>query len=237
MPATIAVDPSTPARVTKSGTASAVSTSAAFDPPASLLLFCGSGDLFGHSFTVSNSGTALTWTDIGIRNTGDSGGLNGTAQMAYAVLDTERVGMTVTATYSTANDTSFKLYVISGFDTDDPIGGQTEFSNTTTVVNTAVYATYPAQVAGSLAFIVLNDYNATGVMTSSDTTLDSGHISSQISFGSGYKSVGAVDEGVTHIITAGGNNPLLNWVAAEIRTQTATIGDESRVPVATIQIP
>jgi hypothetical protein len=218
-------------------TTSDVSTTAAFNPPdSSILLFCGSGDGVGQSYTsITNNGAALTWTEIGLRNTLDASGNNGTAHMLYAVLDTGRTGMTVTATYSMVNDNSYKLYVITGADMADPIGGEAEFSNFITTMDTAYYATYAAEEAQSLGFIVLVDYNAKGDFSSTDTTLDTGTVSSQISYAAGYKPILTVGENVNHRIAGGGNTPLINWVAAEVRV-AGNPGDSFRL-VQGIQIP
>jgi hypothetical protein len=228
------VDASTPSRVDKSGTASAVSTTAAFNPPdSSILLFCGSGDGTGQSFAVSNNSTALTWVEVGLRNTGDAGGSNGTAHMFYAVLATGRTGMTVTGTYSQANDTSFKLYVITGADTGTPIGGQAEGSNNATSTTTTAYT---SQVAGSLGFVVCNDFNAVGPPTSSDTTLDAGDIPTQISYAAGYKAISSAAASVTHTITSPAS-ALLNWVTAEVRATSVPAGPAPRVPIQTFRFP
>lgn len=229
------IDASSPARVDKAGGASAVSTTTSFDPPSnSVLLFCGSGDGVGQSFTISNSDAALTWVDIGLRNTGDSGGFNGTAHMLYAVLDAGRTGMTVTATYSTSDDTSFKLYVVTGADTADPIGGTAEGSHFSTDVTTAAYT---SEVAGSLGFIVTNDYNASGTPTSSDTTLDAGTFATQISYAAGYKPIASAGDSVTHSITIP-QVPLMNWVAAEVRAGSVSPPTVTlRVPIQTMQFP
>jgi hypothetical protein len=204
----VTIDASTPARVT----GQQVVTTATFDPPAGVLVFCASGDDITRTWTVTNNGTALTWTTIANRNSGDSGGVNGNVQASYAVLPSARTGMTVTGTYSVVNDSSVKVYVVTGADTASPIGAGAEGSNSATPITTTAYT---SQAAG-LSFVAYNDYNATGAPTSSDTTLDANTVAGQISFASGYKTIGSVGASVTHNIQAPAA-PLANWVSFEIK--------------------
>jgi hypothetical protein len=210
----LAVDASTPTRVTGVGTAGLNGTTASFNPPAATLIACCSGDgTAAWSFTISNNGAALTWNTIALRNNADTGGLSGVTQAFWADLPTARTGMTVTYTYATNNDSSMKLYVVTGTDTATPTGGVTEGSSSTANTTTTAYT---STAANSLSFVVFNDFNAAAFTASSDSTMDTGTISGQITFGSGYKSVVASGSSVTHNIQMAAT-PALNWVAFEIK--------------------
>jgi hypothetical protein len=210
----LAVDASSPTRVTGIGTAGLNGTTATFDPPASTLVACCSGDgTSAWSFTMSNNGAALTWNSIGLRNNADTGGQSGVAQALWADLPAARTGMTVTYTYGTNNDSSMKLYVVTGVDAVTAIGGNTEGSSTTATTATTAYT---SQVASSLGFVVFNDFNANTFTASSDTTMDTGTIAGQITYGSGYKSLGAAGSSVTHNLQLAGASTT-NYVVFEIR--------------------
>lgn len=231
----IAIDGSTPLRVTGTGAAGLTQTTAAFNPPASILLACLSGDgPTSNSFTMSNNGAALTWTQIALRNSADASSQSGVAQGSYAVLTAGRTGMTVTYTFGEANDTSMKLYVVTGFDTATPIGGSAEGSATVTNITTA---SYTSQVAGSYGFVVFNDFNAGAFTSSSDSTMDTGTISTQITYGAGYKTIPSAGASVTHNIQLGGT-PVVNYVLFEVRPDpTPPVVDDLRLPVQTLRFP
>jgi hypothetical protein len=216
----LAVDASSPARVDKPGTGSAVATTAAFDPPAGVLVACCSGDGDAQSFTMTNNGSALTWVEIGLRNSADPGGLSSAAQAFYAVLSAGRTGTTVTATYTQANDTSFKVYVVTGADAADPLGGVAEGSTTTQNFTTTAFT---AESASSLGFIVLCDFDALGSATATSTTMDASTISGQISSASGYKTLGAAGSSSSFDVTAGGAAPTVNYVTFEIEPAGASL--------------
>lgn len=230
----LTVDASTPARVDKAGTGSAVSTTATFDPPAALLVACCSGDGSAQTFTMTNNGTGLTWTEIRLRNSADPGGESSTAQAFQAVLTAARTGMTVTATYTQANDTSFKVYVITGADAADPVGGTAEGSTIGSPFTTASFTT---ESGSSLGFIVLCDFDALGVISATGTTMDTSTITGQITAASGYKTLGAAGFSASFDVTAGGAAPTLNYVTFEIEpaggaadrtaTDTAIVSDSA----------
>jgi hypothetical protein len=208
----LAVDASTPARVDKPGTGATAATTATFDPPAGLLVVCCAGDGTAQTFTITNNGSALTWTEIGLRNSSDVGGQSSTAQAFYSVLTAGRTGMTVTATYTQANDTSFKVYVLTGADAADPLGGTSEGSTTSASFTTASFTT---ESANSLGFVALCDFDATGSASATGTTMDAGTIAGQISFASGYKTLGSAGSSASFDVTMPGA-PTLNYVTFEI---------------------
>lgn len=236
----LAVDGSSPVRTVKAGTASAVATSAAFDPPANaIIVVCCSGDApTAQSWTITNNGAALTWIEAGRRSPGDPGATNSNSQAFYAILGAARTGMTITATYTQANDTSFKIYVVTGANQTDPLGGGTEGSSTTASFSTTAYT---SEADGSLGFVVFTDYNATTFNGSSDTTFDAGVISGQISYGSGYEPIPAAGSSITHNIQMSGA-PMLNWCSFEILPESGGGGEppgpsELMIPVQIIRVP
>jgi hypothetical protein len=210
----LAIDASTPSRVTGTGATGLTGTTAAFNPPASALVACCSGDgAPANTFSMTNNGAALTWAEIATRNSGDTGGSSGVAAAFYALLGASRTAMTVTYNYSSSNDSSMKLYVVTGADTSTPLGANTEGSSSSATTTTTAYT---STAANSFSFVVFNDFNAVAYSGSSDTTMDTGIIAGQISFGSGYKSLGAAGSSVTHNIQMA-SAPILNWVAFEIK--------------------
>lgn len=211
MPA--AVDSSSPARVTNTGTTGVVTT-AAFSPPACILVVV-TGKDSGTNVTITNTGPALTWLDIGNRDVGDTGGNRGGVNADYAILSAPATDMTVTATLGDTQQLSAKVYVITDADTADPIGGYAEGSNVLASFTTDAFTT---EVANSLGFFGLNDWTPRGTVSSSDTTFDGYLTSGQQGGGSGYKTLGAAATSATfNVSIAGTSAPENNWLSFEVR--------------------
>lgn len=228
----LVVDASTPARVNKPS-GGPTSVTASFNPPTdSVLVFCGSGDGETNSFTVSNNDATLEWARIAIRNATE--GINGCVDMQYTALNAARTGMTVTADFTDGNDTSFKVYVLTGADLSDILGGFNEGSTQVASVNTAAYT---SEAADSLSVMVFNDYNANTSPTSSDSTIETGGVSGQITSGSAYKTIDASGMSVTHQLTVGGTPTNINYITAEFRVTPTVPPVLIRVPVDGFQIP
>lgn len=140
----IAVDASSPARVT----AAAVSAVTASFTPAnnSLIVVCVSatgGSQANPTIAITNSGTALTWVTINRATRTTTGGTtsnDGCAYAAYAVC-TSHAAMTVTATQTTGSTpTSIKAYVLTGVDLVNPMGAASiiGISTANTLTTTAI---------------------------------------------------------------------------------------------------
>jgi len=211
----IAIHKSSPPRVTVND---ALVTTAAFDPPACVLVAAVCGDAPSGvvpAITMSNNGTALTWTQINVRTVADTGGLEGIATLFAVVLSSARTGMTVTATNTISNDLTLKLYCVTGADMTSPVGASTEGSGT---ANNLTTGTFNAASDGSLGFVAANDWDANGVLTSTDTVVDTYHVAGQASGASGYKFVDPVGYPAAFNLDAAGTaNALWNWVSAEIK--------------------
>lgn len=213
----LAIDQVSPPRVQGSDPI----TTAQFNPPDnSLLLVMISSDaaLGGDpAVSISNNGAALTWTEIQARSIADSGGLDGEASAYYTLLPTGRTGMSVTATITNqAQSLSMKVYVITGHDTTAPIGASGEGSSATNNITPTIYT---ATTANSLGFAVANDWNASGLPTSTDEE-DVFHIPGLISGLSAYKATPSATVGapVTMNFDASGTGALKwNWVGFEVK--------------------
>lgn len=211
------VHPSTPPRV--SGTDPV--TTAAFNPPDnSLLLALVSSDAGSNNdpdVSITNNGTALTWTMIGERSKNDAGANDGEASAFYALLPAGRTGMTVSATVTDQNPSlSLKVYVVTGHNAATPIGATGEGSSTTNDLTPTIYTSaYP----NSLGFGVANDWNATGLPSSTDEE-DAFHMGGLISGLSAYKAATTSAAGTPVTMNFDGFGSAAtqwNWVGFEVR--------------------
>src|SRR6476619_5581629 len=128
----LAVDGSSPARATGALTDGTLTISTAtFNPPAAVLVATvqANARATGTTFAITNNGIALPWALVSQRSADVGGGLRGYAGIFVAVLPVARTGMTVTATATpsgastTGNSPSLKVYVVTGADTTQPVGG------------------------------------------------------------------------------------------------------------------
>lgn len=211
----INLDASTPARA-NGGFFGSSTTTAAFNPPASVLVAtiasngnAGSGTTFG----ITNNGVGLAWFLIALRNKSDSGGLDGGAAAYYAILDAPRTGMTVTGSTSYL-EPSLKVYVLSGVDTASVIGGTAEGSSSSTSSFTTGNFTIARD--GSLGFVSASQFAKQAGPTSSDLTTD---VRNGTSMGamSGYKALGAAAGSANFNINPGSGSSTIDWVSFEIK--------------------
>ncbi len=225
----IAVDASTPARATGSSAYGTTAvTTASFSPPAGLLVVAvgsnsrGGAAGTGVSGAITNNGAALTWTMVAERSRSDASSDNGYAGLFVAVLDASRVGMTLTLTL-TASDgiannvgaPTIKPYVLTGAATTNVIGGSAEGSS---VDNNLTTTAFTIGAAESFGFVAATDWNALGVPTSTDSTLDTFTVGVAISGASGYKTLGAAGGTATFNVDAPGTGAARwNWVSAEVK--------------------
>lgn len=169
----VVVDGSTQAAFAWSTANDGLITSAAFSPPASSLLLVSflddSSDL-NASATITNTGTALTWTSAVVANKGNSGGTEGAVVFFWALNTNAQTNMTVTCTsVSVAGsfDRQVCVAVLTGHDPANPIGvsGVGSFTTTTKAVS------YTASAAGSLGFVgALDVNNVSSFAAGSNTT-------------------------------------------------------------------
>lgn len=210
----IAVDASSPA-LAKSSSAGAVTAS--FTPPANSLLVAACWSSFSGNaltYTVTDS-QGLTWTNINIHNTSDSGGQQGVAALYWAVA-VSSVSMTVTSTISAGNFPTGKVYVITGADNASPVGGQNEASNTSTSFTTTGYT---IARDGSLGLVCMSNTTGGATIASSDHTYVTDATTGHNGL-AGYKALGAAGGSATAAITVTGS-PANNWVTAEIQAPVA----------------
>lgn len=214
----VEVDSSTPARVTNAGTSGTITT-VAFSPPAAVLVVYTGRDT-NVDTVISNTGPTLTWEPIGQRDSDDVGGRSGGVDAHYAVLSAPATGMTVTTTIAAAQQLSAQVYVLTGVDTADPIGGYAEGSNPVAAFTTDAFTT---ELADSLGIFGLNDWTPRGAVTSDDTTFSAYLTAGQQGGGSGYKTLGAAGSSATfNVSIAGTATPDNNWLSFEVRGAATT---------------
>lgn len=217
----IAVDASTPARANGSAFGGSVTT-ATFNPPASVLVatVASNGNPgSGTTFSVSNNSTGLIWNLIALRNRSDSGGLDGGVAAYYAVLAAPRTGMTVTGGTSYF-EPSLKVYVLTGVDAADVLGGSTEGSSSSTSSFTT--GSFTIVRTGSLGFVACSQFENVGAPTSSDTTFDN-RDGLSMGAGTGYKALGAAAGSASFNLNGNGSPSSIDWVSFEIKASLATV--------------
>lgn len=150
----LAIDSSTPAIV---GTGSGTSvTTASFTPPDSTLLVACIARFATSTVTMSNSGTALTWTLKAD---------NSNSRVYTAPLTTSQ-SMTVTFSQVSSTALGMKVYAVTGADLTTPIGATgtgTSTSDPSTVTG------YSSTIANSLGIASVAYLDSPGSFTSSDT--------------------------------------------------------------------
>lgn len=178
----------------------------------------------GETFTLSNSGVALSWQLAVKRSNQDRGAAAAGAAIYVAQVDTTRTGMTVGLSVSAAAGTVdtpvLSVYVVPGVDVADMIGAVGGgFSTTNSLTTTGV----SMEQADSLLFVAGIDYSAAGTPTSADLTVRAGTTSGALSYLTGYKSSpGAGSSATANLDGAGTASVNWTWVAAELRAATAT---------------
>ena len=160
----ISIDSSTVARFGAAGGSSA--TSGSFTAAAgSLLLACISHDasVLGVRANIDDTGSLLWNRAVEKYGFDDGGGWNG-ACIAWAIAPTS-VGRTVTVSTSPGDSHNTKIFIISGYDQNGPIGATAKGANSSTNFNVS----YAATRIGSIGFGASEDWsNGTGA-TSSDS--------------------------------------------------------------------
>lgn len=194
-------------------------TTAPFTPPERVLLVATvalNSPAATNAIAAMTDSTGLTWTVHGTRNSVDSGGQPGAAQIATAVAPSS-VSMTVTATnsYSAGNNhVAMRVFLVSG-QSGTPTAGVAEGSAVTNTLS-AASGTPPAH--GGLWFIATSEWNALGAPTSTNLTLSTYNITSQISGAFGYRYMGSA--AVTGSIDAPGTGAAAwNWVGLHVLEQ------------------
>lgn len=219
----IAIDASSPAIVSNTSTAK---TTASFTAPANSVIVACVGLENTATVTITNSGTALTWSSRIVRKGGDSGAEDGYAAIFTAPAPTS-AARTVTATSSVSNNAGgLKVLVATGADLASPVGATGSGSSTTGTINPNVYT---STFANSRGICVANDWSAAGSPSSSDTEFPY-----DVGGTSGMAIHKAADTAVSgssvamNIVGAGGGTAAWNWAAIELKPgstlQTVTPG-------------
>lgn len=227
----LAVDASTPV-IASVGSGVFSVTTASFTPPVDSLLVavCFSDNATGSSNdpapTVTNSGTAFTWTLGPARNPSED---NGGSCKIYTAKVTVSQAMTVTyatgGSGGTGHACKLKVEVVTGQDLTSPIGATGEGSSATNNITPTVYT---STVDLSLAIGGAVDWSANGVPTSTDVE-DGAHTANQISAVACYKASTTTPSGsavTLNFDAAGAAAADWNWVAVEIKPaagETVTI--------------
>jgi hypothetical protein len=207
----IAVDASTPAIVT----GVTPRTTASFTAPAdSLLVALCSSNSGSVTHTVTNSGTALTWTSRAKRDIFDSGAATPAVEI-FTAPAAPSVARTVTLTSNNGGDTiELKLLVLTGVDLAAPVGATGEGSSATANLNAAVYT---STGANSRAVGIAADQNQAGTPTSSDVGF-AWNITGESSGIAVYKAADTpvIGTGVTLNFNGTGGTRSWNWCAIEV---------------------
>lgn len=217
----IAVDATTPAGVVNNAGGSV--TTASFTPPASAVLVATitgnqANSTAGLTFTMSNTGGALTWTKVIQEDSSQAGTDNGAAAIYTAQLGSS-TARTVTVTESGAgtsvNDLGLKVWVVTGADLSLTGGNNRGASATNNLTTTS----FTSASAASLVFAAGSDWNALGNPTSSDLlSLFVGTDTGNLSHIHGYHTIASLGASVTANLDAGGAGAAKwVWVTAEIR--------------------
>lgn len=204
--------------------------SASFTPPDnSLLLVCLNSDTLHSatndmvaSVTDSNSGN---WT-VAVENdensgTNSSGTVGGHASFWYTKITTG-TSMTVSARRVSGNigdqGLTFKVYVITGHDTANPIGAIGK--NFSTATNNITPNGYTSTFANSRGFGCATDWDAKGAPTSTDVGETNQSLVTVLSYISTYKAANTASAGtiVPFNFDAGGSSGTRwRWAAVEIK--------------------
>lgn len=176
----------------------------------------------GETWTITNSGTALTWSKAIQRSDVDISADYAGAAIYTAPVSSARTGMTVTASVSTtsgyANSVVLAVYVIPGADLASPVGTTNGgFSTSNAFTNGGVTTSR----SGSLVFFGGINFTALGTPSSSDLTYagHAGAISGAIDYITGWKTGGSSGASVTANIDGAGTSAVKwTWVAAEIHS-------------------
>lgn len=203
--------------VTNSGGSAVTSTN--FDVTTSDLIVvvaaCDTNGTAAVVWTLSdNQAPDLTYTQIGQRD--DNDGLPGGVSAWFHKVVSPITGLNITATVSgsaTPDSPAIKVFkLVSGdYDSADPLGVQTEGDLTADPQNTG---SITPETSGT-GIAVWEDFNETGVPTSSDLTMTGFDTAAQIAGGAGYKTLSA-GVGATANINSGGV-PQGNYLWFEIR--------------------
>lgn len=156
----IAIDPSSPP-ITAIG--DSARTTAAFSPPDETILVALAATQYSFGgYTISNSGSALSWTKVVDRfaNGNPAGGVT----IWVAKNATARTNLTVTTTSEGGSvGQVLKVFVVTGADMDNWIGNTGSGGATTSSLT--VNSAYTSSAAGSRGFFIGNDWNAAGAPT------------------------------------------------------------------------
>ncbi len=221
----ITVDDSTVARVTDTNGGGPTS-SGSFTPGNVSLLLCGvSANSDGNVPDITVEGGSLTWTG----ETGTEGSSGGAWVQWFWALVTTGASMTVDVTSSSSELFSFKVYIVQGHDTTDPIAQATTGTASADPTNANVYT---SSVDNSRGFSVWVDWGAKGLPTSSDTE-DGFHSAGNVSGMSAYKAADTATSGstVTFNYDPPAAAPELGWAAIEIRPAAGGGGGGGAVTV------
>ena len=217
----LAVDGSAPIRFTGTPGDNIDITSASFTPPANSLMMCAvntNSNAQATLVSVSDS-EGGTWVEEVRRNLTEAG-LEGHASIWRRTTAVTAVSMTVSVRRT--NDSggtgafdrvSAKVYVITGQHAT-PIPTTGEGSSTTNNLTASIFT---SAHANSLALVCGTDWNANGLPTSSDLTIDAFNHAGVLSGLSGYKTLGTAGAETANLDAAGTAAAEWNWCAVEIR--------------------
>lgn len=223
-------DASSPARFTCTASSSTAEsgTSASFSPPADSWLYASvpKNDNVGATgtVTVSNTGTALTWTLVAQVDNASGGG----AAVYRAYNATAQVGITVTVSinYSINSVSGGQASVQPWVDVwtgcaTSQTGAASATSTSTSQANNPSITT---TATGSRVCGLIMDWNATGNPTSSDTIDSYTSATNANSAGRAYKASDSGAPGSVSVnLVAGGAGPINSMVVYEILAASSPV--------------
>lgn len=221
----VTIDASSPAVVT--GNSVNAITTVSFNPPANSLILAmnvwATSGTSATSVAMTNNGAALdtAWSQVTVQDQ-FIGTNDGHASIYWGRITSGRTGMTITATPTAGkpfdNYGLLKVYIITGFNTSNPLGTNGRGESDSNAITPTVYT---STATNSRGFGCGSDATANGVApTSSDTSGGTVAIASGIDgIALSKAAVTAVSgTGVTlNFDATGAGAENWNWVAVEVR--------------------
>jgi hypothetical protein len=194
-----------------------------FTPPGGALLVVAAGARQSTSstavFTPSSTGvTGLTWTTVRTRDNAENGVADSAAVGLFvAALPGTTSAMTVSMAITGVLDSRWvTVYVVTGAD----IGAAAVGASAEGGLSTAdpLTESLTATATGSLLFVAASDWNAEGIPTSGDLTVQGFDNGAALSAAAGYRTMSSPPTATTWTLTSpGAAAPAWTWSAMEIK--------------------
>lgn len=202
----LAIDATTPDLVQADNTC----TTASFTAPANSLLvaLCSCYTGSGATNTVSNSGTALTWTQRVNHQAGEDAGAYDDTVKIFTAPAVSSVARTVTLTTSGSGFTALQVLVFTGADLTTPVGATGEGHSTTANLTPNVYT---STVANSRCVGIAADASSFNGSTTTDVGFTFGNFFPQSSGIAVYKAADTATPSSTVTLNFDGTGASRTW--------------------------